>query len=478
MTKKKLELLMPAGNLEKLKFAYAYGADACYVGVPMFSLRARTNAFTMNTIKEAVDYAHNLGKKIYFTANIYAHNMKIKPFLAQFRKMVEMGPDAFIMADPGLIHIVREEFPDVEVHLSVQANNTNWAQAKFWYSMGIKRIILSREISIREMKEIHEAVPNMELEAFVHGAICMAYSGRCLISNYLSNRDPNQGTCSHSCRWEYKVFKDEKTEEELEVVTGRPEDYQELTGNFYLEEKERPGELMEIDEDQYGTYLMNSRDLCAIDYIEELADAGIISFKVEGRNKTVNYLASVGLAYREAIDKVEAGEKYDSLKLSEELFGIANRGYIPGFLAGNTNANAQFYERNGSFGTKSFLGILREYDEKNKLVRVEVKNIFKLGDEIEIVSPSGIKKTKVEKIYKSNINHGTKKANTTFTDNVNFDINNVKEVDSAHGGGYEVWINMENKPEDFSLIRKNAAVEIDTGKLGDFMKDKIKKIKT
>lgn len=475
MTKKKLELLMPAWNFEKLKFAYAYGADACYVWVPMFSLRARTNAFTMNTIKEAVDYAHNLWKKIYFTANIYAHNMKIKPFLAQFRKMVEMWPDAFIMADPGLIHIVREEFPDVEVHLSVQANNTNWAQAKFWYSMWIKRIILSREISIREMKEIHEAVPNMELEAFVHWAICMAYSWRCLISNYLSNRDPNQGTCSHSCRWEYKVFKDEKTEEELEVVTWRPEDYQELTWNFYLEEKERPGELMEIDEDQYGTYLMNSRDLCAIDYIEELADAWIISFKVEWRNKTVNYLASVWLAYREAIDKVEAWEKYDSLKLSEELFWIANRWYIPGFLAWNTNANAQFYERNGSFGTKSFLWILREYDEKNKLVRVEVKNIFKLWDEIEIVSPSWIKKTKVEKIYKSNINHWTKKANTTFTDNVNFDINNVKEVDSAHGWGYEVWINMENKPEDFSLIRKNAAVEIDTWKLWDFMKDKIKK---
>ncbi|MDD2870735.1 MAG: U32 family peptidase C-terminal domain-containing protein [Candidatus Gracilibacteria bacterium] len=471
---KKLELLMPAGDFEKLKFAYAYGADACYVGVPMFSLRARTNAFTMETIKEAVDYAHNLGKKIYFTANIYAHNVKIKPFLAQFKKMVEMGPDAFIMADPGLIYLVRKEFPDVEVHLSVQANNTNWAQAIFWKEMGIKRIILSREISIKEMKEIHEQVPDMELEAFVHGAICMAYSGRCLISNYLSNRDPNQGTCSHSCRWEYKVFKDERSEEELETVTGRPDDYEELTGNFYLEEKDRPGEIMEIDEDSYGTYLMNSRDLCAIDYIPELEDAGIISFKVEGRNKTVNYIASVGLAYREAIDAVERGEKYDAMKLSEELFGIANRGYIPGFLAGNTNANAQFYERNGSFGTKSFLGILREYDEAEKLVRVEVKNQFNLGDEIEIVSPSGIKKSKVEKIYKSRINHGTKKANTTYTDVMTFDKSLAEEVNSAHGGGYEVWINLDEKPEDFSLIRKDAPmIEVDSSKLGDFMKDKL-----
>lgn len=366
----------------------------------MFSLRARTNAFTMETLQEAVNYAHNLGKKIYFTANIYAHNVKIKPFMAQFKKMYDMKPDAFIMADPGLIHIVRKEFPDAEIHLSVQANNTNWAQAQFWKEMGIKRIILSREISIREMKEIHDAVPDMELEAFVHGAICMAYSGRCLISNYLSNRDPNQGTCSHSCRWEFKVFKDEMSEAELETATGRPEDYEELTGNFYLEEKERPGDMMEIDEDQYGTYLMNSRDLCAIDYIEELADAGIISFKVEGRNKTVNYIASTGMTYREALDAVEKGEKYDTQKLADELFSIANRGYIPGFLAGNPGSNAQYYERNGGFQTKVFLGIVRNFDAGNKLARIEVKNRFNLGDTIEIVTPEGTVKSKVETIKK------------------------------------------------------------------------------
>jgi putative protease len=451
----KLELLMPAWDFEKLKFAYAYGADACYVGAPMFSLRARTNAFNMETLAEAVKYAHNLGKKIYFTANIYAHNMKIKPFLAQFKKMVDMWPDAFIMADPWLIHLVRKEFPDIEIHLSVQANNTNWAQAEFWASLWIKRIILSREISIKEMKEIHEHVPDMELEAFVHGAICMAYSGRCLISNYLSARDPNQGTCSHSCRWEYKVFKDERSEAELETVTGRPEDYQELTGNFYLDEKERPGEFMEIDEDQYGTYLMNSRDLMGIDYMEELANAWIISFKVEWRNKTVNYIASVGLAYREALDAIERGEKYDSHKLAEELFSIANRGYIPGFLAWNPNQNAQFYERNGSFGTKAFLWILRDYDSENKLVRVEVKNRFEVWDEIEIVSPSGIKTAKVEKIYKTTLNHWVHKAATTFTEfEYKFDKDKAELTETAHGGWYEVWINMEEKPEEFSLIRK------------------------
>ncbi len=452
---KKLELLMPAGDFEKLKFAYAYGADATYVGAPMFSLRARTNAFNMDTLKEAVDYAHNLWKKIYFTANIYAHNIKIKPFLSQFKKMVEMKPDAFIMADPGLIHLVRKEFPDVEIHLSVQANNTNWAQAEFWATLGIKRIILSREISLKEMKEIHEHVPDMELEAFVHWAICMAYSWRCLISNYLSNRDPNQGTCSHSCRWEYKMFKTDKSEEELEMVTGRSSEYQEIAWSFLLEEKDRPGEYMEFDEDEYGTYLMNSRDLCAIDYMQDLTDSWIISFKVEWRNKTVNYLASVWLAYREAVDAIERWEKYDSIKLSEELFWIANRGYIPGFLAGNPNANAQFYERNGTFGTKAFLGILRDYDEASKVVRVEVKNKFNLWDDIEIVSPSWITKAKVDKIFKTKLNHWVHKANTTFTEvEYTFDLENATDVESAHGGWYEVWINMDKRPEDFSLIRK------------------------
>ena len=454
--KKNLELLLPAWDMEKLKFAFAYGADAVYVWIPMFSLRARTNKFTMEGLKEAVKYVKSLSwnKKIYFTANIYAHNMKIKPFMAQFQKMVDCKPDAFIMADPWLINLVRKQFPDVEIHLSVQANNTNWAQAEFWRDLWIKRIILSREISIKEMKEIHEKVPDIELEAFVHGAICMAYSGRCLISNYLSNRDTNQWTCSHSCRWEYKVFKDERTEEELETVTWRPEDYTELTWNFYLEEHDRPWELMEFDEDQYGTYLMNSRDLCAIDYIPELADAGIISFKVEWRNKTVNYLASVWLAYREALDKVEMWEKYDTQKLADELFSIANRWYTPWFLAWNLNANHQFYERNWGFQTKVFLWILREYDENEKLVRVEVKNKFDMWDEIEIVTPSWITKSIVSKIYKTTINHWNKTAWTTFTGIYKFNKDIATEVDSAHGWWYEVWINMETNPWEFSLIRK------------------------
>jgi len=451
----KLELLMPAWSMEKLKFAFAYWADAVYVWVPMFSLRARTNEFTIDWLKDAVEYTRNLqgDKKIYFTANIYAHNLKIKPFLAQFKKMQELKPDAFIMADPGLIHLVRKEFPDVVIHLSVQANNTNWAQVQFWQSLWIKRIILSREISIKEIKEIHEAVPDIELETFIHGAICMAYSGRCLISNYLSNRDSNQWTCSHSCRWEYKVFKDDKTDEELEIATGRPKDYKELTWNYYLEEKGRPEELMDIDEDEYGTYLMNSRDLMAIDYIQELKDAWVISFKVEWRNKTINYIASTWLAYRKALNAVTKWEKYDSKKLSEELFSIANRGYIPGFLAWNPNSNAQFYERNWSYWTKAFCWIVRWYDNNEKLVRIEVKNIFKIWDKIEFFNPKETWIEKIEKKYKINvINHSIWK-NLEIGDK--FNIKYVTEEESAHWWWYEVWINCSKDPWEFTLIRKN-----------------------
>lgn len=201
--------------------------------------------------------------------------------MANFQKMMDMKPDAFIMSDPGLIYLVRQSFPDAEIHLSVQANNTNWAQAQFWRSLGITRIILSRELSLREVREIHEMCPEIEIEFFVHGAICMAYSGRCLLSNYFSHRDPNQGTCSHSCRWEYKVYQADVSESELHDSTGRPESYTPLEGDFYLEERERKGEYLPIDEDEYGTYIMNARDICLLSYMQELADAGVVSFKVE-----------------------------------------------------------------------------------------------------------------------------------------------------------------------------------------------------
>ncbi|NRH21484.1 U32 family peptidase [Candidatus Gracilibacteria bacterium] len=448
---KKLELLMPAGNLEKLKWAIAYGADAVYAGVPMFSLRARENQFTWETLAEAVEYCHSRGKKIYFTANIYAHNLKIKPFMANFQKMMDMKPDAFIMSDPGLIYLVKKDFPEAEIHLSVQANNTNWAQAEFWKSMGITRIILSRELSLREVKEIHEMVPDIELEFFVHGAICMAYSGRCLLSNYFSHRDPNQGTCSHSCRWEYKVFAKDASPEELYDSTGRPEDYQELTGEFYLEERERKGELMPIDEDEYGTYIMNSRDICLLSYMQELADAGVVSFKVEGRSKTVNYLAGVGRAYRPALDAVEKNETYEIAELSDEVFAISNRGYTPGFLVGNPGEKAIYFEKNVDLHEEDPVGIVKGYDEEKKMARIEVKNRIDVGDTLIILSPSQRISFTLESIIADPILLNDPKSEDASYDTV---PTNGDSRESGHGGHIDLWINMPEKPAEYAIIRK------------------------
>jgi U32 family peptidase len=428
---KKLEFLLPAGNLEKLKYALAYGADAVYAWVPMFSLRARENQFTWESLAEGVEYCHARGKKIYFTANIYAHNAKIKPFMAAFEKMEALKPDAYIMSDPGLIYLVRQKFPTAEVHLSVQANNTNWAQVHFWKEIGIKRIILSRELSLREVKEIHEMCPDMELEFFVHGAICMAYSGRCLLSNYFSHRDPNQGTCAHSCRWEYKVFRKDASDEELYDSTGRPEDYIPLMWEFYLEEKERQWEMIPIDEDEYGTYIMNSRDMCLLSYIEELSDAGIISFKVEGRSKTINYLAGVGRAYRKAITAVENWENYDIMELSKEVFAISNRGYTPGFLVGNPGEKWIYFEKNQELHEEDPVGIFVSYDSERKLARIIVKNRIDIGDTLRLISP---------------------------TQSVEFTLDRIETEawetrETGHGGHIDLWINVPEEPREYAIIR-------------------------
>ena len=447
---------MPAGNLEKLKYAIAYGADAVYAGVPMFSLRARENQFSWDTLAEGVEYCHSRGKKIYFTANIYAHNVKIGPFMKAFEKMQALKPDAYIMSDPGLINLVRKNFPDAEIHLSVQANNTNWAQVEFWKEIGIKRIILSRELSLREVKEIHEKCPDMELEFFVHGAICMAYSGRCLLSNYFSHRDPNQGTCSHSCRWEYKVFKKDASPEELYDSTGRPEDYQELTGEFYLEEMERPGEKLPIDEDEYGTYIMNSRDMCLVSYMQELADAGIVSFKVEGRSKTVNYLAGVGRAYRPALDAVEKGEYYDIAALSDEVFAISNRGYTPGFLVGNPGEKAIYFEKNKDLHEEDPIGIVKGYDEKRKMARIEVKNRIDLGEPLVLISPSQRVNYTLDSIIADPILLANPKAeDASFTEVPE----NGETRESGHGGHIDLWINVPEKPADYAIIRKKLPLD-------------------
>lgn len=388
---KKPELLMPAGDLEKAKYAFAFGADAIYAGVPVFALRTKENKFTIDEIKEIVDYAHSLNKKVYITTNIYPHNEKIEPFLEALKQIVKIKPDALIVSDPGIVQLIGElrlENPDdwanIEMHLSVQQNNVNWASAKFWGRNGVKRIILARELSLKEMKEITQKNPEMEFEAFVHGAMCMAYSGRCLLSSYFSNRDANQGTCAQSCRWQYKVLKEEN--KNYEQLTGRPQEHTPVDGTYYLEERLRKGELIPIEEDENGTYLFNSRDLCMIDYIEDLMDVGICSFKVEGRNKSLYYASVVARAYREAIDCIyDQGKKPDVKKLLDELFSAGNRGFIPGFFAGHPDEHGQRYDGNTMMQTHTFAG--KMISKNGTEVSFEAKNKIDVGDTIEILTP-------------------------------------------------------------------------------------------
>lgn len=261
---KKPELLLPAGDIEKMKFAFQYGADAVYAGVPVFSLRTRENRFNIEKVKEAVDYAKSLNKTIYLTLNIFPHNQKLPALQKAIRPLADLKPDAFIIADPGVIMLVKELAPEIPIHLSVQQNNVNWASARFWHKMGVERVILSREISLKEIKEIHEKNPDLELEFFVHGSICMAYSGRCLLSNYMTYRDANQGTCAQSCRWKYKVHEAVPKDQTPDGDTAESRGLKELDKDYYLEELERPGNYMKIEEDENGSYIMNSRDMCLI----------------------------------------------------------------------------------------------------------------------------------------------------------------------------------------------------------------------
>ena len=436
-----IELLAPAGSFDKLKFAFAYGADAVYLGVPRFSLRARENQFrAIEDVKQAVDYAHHLGKKVYVTANIFPHNRKLEPFIRFIHEFMQVcQPDAWIVSDPGIILHFREKFPEQVLHLSVQANTVNYLSVKFWEKIGIKRIILSRELSIKEIKQIRDHCPHIELEAFVHGAICIAYSGRCLISNYLASRDPNQGTCTNSCRWQYRLYSKKPTQPsylkknppDAETQTGEPYNY--LQDEFYLEETERRQNIfMPIDEDEHGTYLMNARDLCAIEYLEALRDAGVNSFKIEGRTKSVYYLATVTKAYRRALDDLRQGKPFDH-ELLKELFATANRGFTAGFLAGNPGFSAQKYDSTSSeYTSYRFSGVIKRYIDEKKMVEVIPKNKITIGSTLEIFTPSAIKTITVEKIF-----------NDKF-----------EEIDSASGGVGKIYIPLDFAPGEFCLLRE------------------------
>lgn len=358
---KKVELLAPAGNLEKLKMAIVYGADAVYIGGQRFGLRASADNFSMEDMQEGLKFAHERGCKVYVTVNIIPHNEDLVGLPEYIKQLDELGVDAVIVSDPGIFSIVRKTAPDMEIHISTQANNTNYGSAKFWYELGAKRIVVARELSLEEIKGISDNTPeDLDIEAFVHGAMCISYSGRCLLSNYMTGRDSNKGACSHPCRWKY-----------------------------HLVEEKRPGEYYPVYEDERGTYIFNSKDLCLISHIPELVQAGIFSFKLEGRMKSSFYVATVVSAYRKAIDAYFADPenyKFDPEWLVE-LSKASHREYTTGFYFNKTTGADQIYNTSSYIREYDFVGMVLEYDKETKIAKIEQRNRMIVGDEIEVVGP-------------------------------------------------------------------------------------------
>lgn len=357
---KKPELLAPAGNLEKLKFAVIYGADAVYLGGKNFGLRAFAGNFDLEEIEEGVNFAHEKGVKVYVTVNIFPHNEDLEGLPEYVKALEKIGVDAIICSDPGVIKIIKETAPSIPLHISTQANTVNWASAQFWYEQGAERIILARELSLEDVKEIRRRVP-VELETFIHGAMCISYSGRCLLSNYMAGRDANRGECAQACRW-----------------------------NYSLVEEKRPGKFYPVIEDDRGTYIFNSQDLCLIEHMDKLIEAGISSFKIEGRMKSVYYVATVVRAYRKVIDtyfgeKIEKPLQY----WREELEKVSHRPYTTGFFFGRPEDNALTLENSNYIRPYEFVGVVLDYDENNQIATIEQRNRFSVGDEIEFFGPRG-----------------------------------------------------------------------------------------
>ncbi|MDU6454171.1 MAG: U32 family peptidase, partial [Enterobacter hormaechei] len=409
--------LSPAGTLQNMRYAFAYGADAVYAGQPRYSLRVRNNEFNHENLQLGINEAHALGKKFYVVVNIAPHNAKLKTFIRDLKPVVEMGPDALIMSDPGLIMLVRENFPEMDIHLSVQANAVNWATVKFWKQMGLTRVILSRELSLEEIEEIRTQVPDMEIEIFVHGALCMAYSGRCLLSGYINKRDPNQG---------HEPIPVTNVEPTLGI--GAPTD-----SVFMIEEAKRPGEYMTAFEDEHGTYIMNSKDLRAIAHVERLTQMGVHSLKIEGRTKSYYYCARTAQVYRKAIDDAAAGKPFDT-SLLETLEGLAHRGYTEGFLRRHTHDDYQNYEHGYSISERQqFVGDFTG-ERKGPLAAVAVKNKFTKGDSLELMTPQG---------------------------NMNFRLEHLENkkgeaIEVAPGDGHVVWLPVPEEVElEFALLMRN-----------------------
>jgi len=399
------ELLSPAGSLKNMRYAFAYGADAVYAGQPRYSLRVRNNEFDIDNLAIGIKEAHALGKKFYVVSNIAPHNSKLKTYIRDLAPVVDLKPDALIMSDPGLIMLVREAYPQLPIHLSVQANAVNWATVKFWSQQGVERVILSRELSVDEIKEIRLAVPEMELEVFVHGALCMAYSGRCLLSGYINKRDPNQGTCTNACRWKYGVHEAKEDETGDIVATSAPAIVEpqivdaakvaptlgegKTTDNLYLlQEPGRPGEYMPAYEDEHGTYIMNSKDLRAVEMVEPLTQMGVHSLKIEGRTKSFYYCARTAQVYRKAIDDAAAGRPFDQ-SLMGTLEHLAHRGYTEGFLRRHSHDKYQNYDYGHSVSnSQQFVGEVTGRNAQG-WAEILVKNKFLVGDSLELMTPNG-----------------------------------------------------------------------------------------
>ncbi len=432
---KKVELLSPAGTLKNMRYALAYGADAVYAGQPRYSLRVRNNDFLEDNLAIGIAEAHEMGKKFYLTSNLMPHNSKIKTYIRDMEPIIAMGPDALIMADPGLIMMVRETWPDMPVHLSVQANTVNYAAVKFRQSVGVERIILSRELSLEEIEEIRQQCPDMELEVFVHGALCIAYSGRCLLSGYFNHRDPNQGTCTNACRWEYKTMPAEQNAEGVykPAHSNMGDERNSLSDQVVLlEEANRPGELMPMFEDEHGTYIMNSKDLRAVEHVHKLVNIGVDSLKIEGRTKSHYYVARTAQSYRQAIEDALAGKPFNP-ELLGVLENLANRGYTDGFYERHHTQDYQNYMQGNSVSRQQqFVGEVIAYDAGTGMADIDVKNKIRVGDRIELIQPSG---------------------------NINIVLDHMEDMrgnsmEEAPGGGYKIRIPLPQSMAQVGLVAR------------------------
>lgn len=445
---KKVELLSPAGTLKNMRYAFAYGADAIYAGQPRYSLRVKNNDFLDENLAKGIAEAHSLGKKFFLATNVIPHNTKVKSFINDIAPIIAMKPDALIMADPGLIMMTREKWPDMPIHLSVQANTVNFATVKFWESMGVERIILSRELSLDEIAEIRQECPDIELEVFVHGALCIAYSGRCLLSGYFNHRDPNQGTCTNSCRWKYDTKPAHENAEgdlvaESDVLSmdilnpstascGGADRHPLADKTYFLEEEGRPGELMPISEDEHGTYIMNSKDLRAIEHVQRLVDIGIDCLKIEGRTKSHYYVARTAQTYRLAIDDALAGKAFQP-ELIGVLENLANRGYTDGFYQRHHTHEQQNYITGYSKSHRQqFCGEIVHYNTTTGLAEIAVKNKFSVGDKLEFIHPAGNRDIIVDRMEDL---HGN-------------------PMQEASGGGYQVKIPLPNFENNLGLLSR------------------------